>query len=571
MLVTTWPLLAAPIAPGVFVVPKSVAVAVVLLYQGVPFMVLWSALEAARRHSDARYRQLRSVTLIGAATLLLSRFGGAILSNALTAIDLTVATRSLVVSAYVIVIATLVWVGWRHRSGITNLATPLVESIGVGALVVPLFLMSLIDSSGDQTVRYAPHFVPQGTDAAAIERPVFVLVFDELSAAALVTANGQIDGERFPNFAELATRGIVFEEARASYFNTHYALPSLAEGLAELGPLNSYIQFREADLAIEEACGRQIECRGIGSLTADEPSTIFKHIAISTAANFVPPPWNLVTDAPLSALSDSLGTPLSIVDPDGLHLFTEQHLERFVADISTEDAGGGMYLFHTLASHYPHVRNASGGVRSTPVTRGRDGRLAETAFRIAPPAAAIGGKANLGPLFDAYLDQIAYADGLLGEVFDRMREAGLYDQSIIIVTADHGVRREAFDSPPAELDDWVTRIPLIVAAPGLPPGVVSEPVQSTDLPRMISLLSRPNGDVSLQALSHTDDRPRWFVINGEWVYHPSDDGVWRLAAELEPTTLIARTDVDCFAYPGTCARVLVRSEEAPESGARPDQ
>ena len=38
-----------------------------------------------------------------------------------------------------------------------------------------------------------------------------------------------------------------------------------------------------------------------------------------------------------------------------------------------------------------------------------------------------------------YLLQLAYTDRLLGRLLDRLRETGLYQRSLLIVTADHGV------------------------------------------------------------------------------------------------------------------------------------
>src|SRR5690606_23064405 len=39
---------------------------------------------------------------------------------------------------------------------------------------------------------------------------------------------------------------------------------------------------------------------------------------------------------------------------------------------------------------------------------------------------------------DAYDSEIAFADSYAGKIFDKLRETGLYDKSVIVVVSDHG-------------------------------------------------------------------------------------------------------------------------------------
>jgi arylsulfatase A-like enzyme len=68
----------------------------------------------------------------------------------------------------------------------------------------------------------------------------------------------------------------------------------------------------------------------------------------------------------------------------------------------------------------------------------------------------------------AYLAEVAYADHLLGRLFARLRELGLYDPALIVVTADHGelLGEHGFVSHGARLDPELVEIPLIVKWPG---------------------------------------------------------------------------------------------------------
>ena len=60
--------------------------------------------------------------------------------------------------------------------------------------------------------------------------PVVVLVFDEFPADDLLGPDGQIDAERFPNFAELASMSTWFPNAHTVYDSTFKAVPSILDG-----------------------------------------------------------------------------------------------------------------------------------------------------------------------------------------------------------------------------------------------------------------------------------------------------------------------------------------------------
>lgn len=84
-------------------------------------------------------------------------------------------------------------------------------------------------------------------------------------------------------------------------------------------------------------------------------------------------------------------------------------------------------------------------------------------------------------LYDA---AVAYADHHIGRLLDELRDRGLYERSLIIVTADHG---EAFYEHgwwqhSRTLYEEMIRVPLIVSWPGRSPsGRVEEPVSIVDV------------------------------------------------------------------------------------------
>ena len=93
----------------------------------------------------------------------------------------------------------------------------------------------------------------------------------------------------------------------------------------------------------------------------------------------------------------------------------------------------------------------------------------------------------------AHLLQTGYADTLLGDIVARMKEAGVYDESMLVVVADHGVgftpgtsRRFIEEGNAGE----IAPVPLLIKEPGQDEGGVDEaPVRTIDvLPTIADVL-----------------------------------------------------------------------------------
>ena len=94
-----------------------------------------------------------------------------------------------------------------------------------------------------------------------------------------------------------------------------------------------------------------------------------------------------------------------------------------------------------------------------------------------------------------YYAAISYVDERIGDVLGALRDAGLADETTVVLTADHGEMlgerglwyKMSFFEPSA-------RVPLIVSAPGhIQPGRRSEPVSLLDLTPTLLELAAPGG------------------------------------------------------------------------------
>ncbi|HET7294543.1 MAG TPA: tetratricopeptide repeat protein [Vicinamibacteria bacterium] len=100
---------------------------------------------------------------------------------------------------------------------------------------------------------------------------------------------------------------------------------------------------------------------------------------------------------------------------------------------------------------------------------------------------------------DEYSGEIAFADHCAGQVLDKLRELGLYESTLIVVTGDHGEMLGEH----GELNhgffiyESALRVPLVFRVPGASPRAarVDRPVSLVDVvPTVAALLGIPVGD-----------------------------------------------------------------------------
>jgi arylsulfatase len=98
-------------------------------------------------------------------------------------------------------------------------------------------------------------------------------------------------------------------------------------------------------------------------------------------------------------------------------------------------------------------------------------------------------------LQELYRTEVEYTDAQIGELIESLRGRGLWDDTIVAVTSDHG---EGFGehgtfSHPHELYDELTHVPLIVREPGKSAKEIESIVELTDLAP--TLVDRVGGEV----------------------------------------------------------------------------
>ena len=104
------------------------------------------------------------------------------------------------------------------------------------------------------------------------------------------------------------------------------------------------------------------------------------------------------------------------------------------------------------------------------------------------------GARDVEELLRLYDSEIAYTDGELGRLFDALERDGRREDTLVLLTADHGEEflEHGHIGHAKTLYEEVISVPLLARYPGVPGGVVSEPVALIDLyPTVLDVVDLP--------------------------------------------------------------------------------
>jgi arylsulfatase A-like enzyme len=95
---------------------------------------------------------------------------------------------------------------------------------------------------------------------------------------------------------------------------------------------------------------------------------------------------------------------------------------------------------------------------------------------------------------DVYANALAYVDFQLGRLVGHLKRTGRWDDTLVVVSGDTGQAfyEHGFSGHANQLYDELVRVPLVIRAPGLSPGVDPHPAQQVDVPpTLLDLLGLP--------------------------------------------------------------------------------
>ena len=382
-------------------------------------------------------------------------------------------------------------VGCLRLRGLQTFLTALSPAI----VVVPAVFLANPDVRGG-IVGFDRAPIPAPVEYAP---PIVFVVFDEFPTSSLLNGKREIDRDRYPNFARLTQDATWYRNASTVSSQTLWAVPAIVTGKYPVEPnavptrryypnnlfsmLSESYQMtvfgRFLQLCPANRCVYDLEVRDTLWALAADLSVVYLHvIAPDSLAARLPPivgDWRGFAGRRL----------FREVDGELRRNDRESEFERFLQTITSERSGR-LYFLHTLTPHMPFEYTPSGTRYVAPDYQSLQAGGERLFLRSDPWFPLV--------LQQRHLLQVGFVDRFIGTLMDRLQAQGIYDESLIIVTADHGSsfrhgmpRRSVSRDDPAD----VMLVPLVVKLPHQATGaIIDRNVETVDIvPTIADVLS----------------------------------------------------------------------------------
>lgn len=359
--------------------------------------------------------------------------------------------------------------------------------LAAAAILVPALF--LLDGDVRRSAARPDQAVPiAGTDTGA-RAPIVFVIFDEWSLTSILDAEGAIDRERLPHLAALGDRSTWYPNATAAADVSELALPAMLSGsppvrgrlpTAAEHPVNLFTLLAPShDIHAVEPI-TSLSPTPINLLATPRPpagqrfSLLVSDLSLVWLNLSLPSSWSerfpavTRTWSGFGRSSEGMPAPPPTDEPVPRALFhlaaTDRAAEfrRFVEAIQPSDERPALYFLHSMLPHLPWEYLPSGRRYERP----DQPHGLEREFWHEAPWPALHHRKR-------YLLQVEFVDRLLGELVAKLRSTGLFDRSVIVVTADHGVAFRPGRSrrllEPTDLEGGqpldLASVPLLIKAP----------------------------------------------------------------------------------------------------------
>ncbi|MFM7263273.1 MAG: sulfatase-like hydrolase/transferase [Acidimicrobiales bacterium] len=323
-----------------------------------------------------------------------------------------------------------------------------------------------------------------GSDVTVGRKDVNVLlvVLDELPLFPLLGPDGSINAERFPGFAALASSATWYRNSIAASNFTHQAVPAILASSEPDGsggpflfsyPHNIFTLYSGAVRTggiepVTALCPRKV-CGGDGGLgTGFDPrrfGRFVRDVSVVYGQRVLPPSLRRRLPAVDQGWGGFAAVREKFKEQLKNEIFSQQRaLDDGVAALVSSDRQM-VQVVHALMPHAPW--------RLTPDQR------------VAPLSTEIGtqnpeDEDGTRDTYQAFLHQLVATDGAVLRAVQALRESDKWDDTLVVVTADHGIsflptmpQRHTDFSDPDQAND-IYRVPTFVKYPGQGAGEVSD-------------------------------------------------------------------------------------------------
>lgn len=417
--------------------------------------------------------------------------------------------------------------------------------LGSGVIIFPvlfLFASPVTQLRPIETAQVQPVNVTESST------PVIFVVFDQLPLTSLMISSGEIDSKVYPNFSTLSKGSHWFRNVSTVHNFTSWALPSILTGRYPVrtklpvlvdhpenlftilsGSHEPHVFEPLTDLCPSSLCRPPIRSRfsKISSVISDLSVAYFHTLLPETLLADLPPVdqgWK------------NFNARKDFQSRWGEYRDGDRRLGplEFIESISPREQRPPLYFLHLLLPHEPFKYLPSGQMFDL-VGKLPEMDYARKVWR--------DDKWAVAQLYQRHLSQVGYADTVLGSIIDRLKASDLYEDSLFVVTSDHGASfrpNMPFKEVTEESISDVVRVPLFIKLPGQKKGIVDDRnVETVDiLPTVAEVLgielSQGVDGVSMFDRGVPERRLKRLFAGGNWpldIDWPSTD--WNSSVEYK--------------------------------------
>jgi hypothetical protein len=309
-----------------------------------------------------------------------------------------------------------------------------------------------------------------------------MLMLDEFPVASLIDPEGSLRSDRYPNLARLAADGTWFRNAVTVEQQTEHSVPAMLTGsvpdqsltpFAGQYPKSLFTALQDAyNLEVHETITQLCPVALCESVTGSS-TPLIRDVGIVAGHVLLPDPLSEQLPEIDRSWGD-FGAATEDFDAKAefrrlLEVDPRLPIDDLIDDIRGYDGGEPpLYYLHLLIPHHPW-QFLPDGRRYPLVVEGnpgaRDGGWSEDEFLVAQT-------------MQRHLLQVGYADHVVGELIAELELAGIYEDAMIVVVADHGVAIKPGVEHQRILTDAtigdIAAIPLFIKAPGIAGGVIDD-------------------------------------------------------------------------------------------------
>jgi hypothetical protein len=361
---------------------------------------------------------------------------------------------------------------------------------------LPLVFLALFLLGSPVSKLVLPQDSPEAASAEVrSDTPVVLVVFDEFDPNMLMDARQRIDRTRYPNFAAFADDATWYRNATTVNSQTTMAVPGLLSGrrpdpkhlpiasdypnslFTLLGDTHSmHVTETATEVCPADLCGgraRPPTGKRLRSLAKDLGIVSLHLLAPAGLQSELPAVDQTFGDFAGGGRDEPGGQP--DVPSEALRNRPGQ-FDTLLAGISADRDRPGLHVLHSALPHIPWQYLPGGEQYINTGPSDFPGLDAERWTEAEFPA-------RLG--LQRHLLQVGYVDRLVGRLVARLRDAGIYEETLVVLTADHGVSYrpgEMRRAPtPGNFSD-IAAVPLLIKYPGESEGRIDDsPARTIDI------------------------------------------------------------------------------------------